>query len=45
MAYLSIACSQYSIIPARYAYVLKTDIDDNKACLLERELMQLFVLS
>ncbi|XP_062515892.1 L-threonine 3-dehydrogenase-like [Corticium candelabrum] len=29
------ACSQYSIIPARYAYLLKTDIDDNTACLLE----------
>jgi threonine dehydrogenase-like Zn-dependent dehydrogenase len=28
-------CSEYSIIPARYAYILKTDIDDNTACLLE----------
>eukprot|EP00118_Oscarella_pearsei_P009890 m.58182 g.58182 ORF g.58182 m.58182 type:complete len:225 (+) comp34797_c0_seq3:572-1246(+) len=29
-------CSQYTIIPAAYAYLLKTDIDDDKACLLER---------
>eukprot|EP00118_Oscarella_pearsei_P009889 m.58176 g.58176 ORF g.58176 m.58176 type:complete len:357 (+) comp34797_c0_seq1:572-1642(+) len=28
-------CSQYTIIPAAYAYLLKTDIDDDKACLLE----------
>ncbi|XP_065067664.1 L-threonine 3-dehydrogenase-like [Rhopilema esculentum] len=28
-------CSVYSIIPARYCYILKTDIDDNKACILE----------
>ena len=30
-------CCQYTIIPARYAYVLKTDISDNAACLLERK--------
>ncbi|CAB4040459.1 L-threonine 3-dehydrogenase, partial [Paramuricea clavata] len=28
-------CCQYTIIPARYAYVLRTDISDNAACLLE----------
>jgi threonine dehydrogenase-like Zn-dependent dehydrogenase len=28
-------CSEYTIIPARYAYVLKTDIDPLRACLLE----------
>ncbi|XP_031574222.1 uncharacterized protein LOC116308013 [Actinia tenebrosa] len=28
-------CSQYTIIPARYAYILKTDIESKKACLLE----------
>ena len=25
-------CSEYTIVPARYAYVLKTDIDDARAC-------------
>ncbi|XP_065191971.1 L-threonine 3-dehydrogenase-like [Sycon ciliatum] len=28
-------CSQYSIIPARYAYLLKTSLDNDIACLLE----------
>ncbi|XP_028414127.1 uncharacterized protein LOC114537195 [Dendronephthya gigantea] len=28
-------CCQYTIIPSRYAYVVKTDISDNAACLLE----------
>ena len=31
-------CSEYTIIPARYAYLLKTDIEDSKAAILEREL-------
>jgi len=28
-------CSQYTIVPALYAYVLKTDLDPVRACLLE----------
>lgn len=32
-----LGCSQYTIIPARYAYRLKTDLDDDAACLLERK--------
>eukprot|EP00112_Aurelia_sp_Birch-Aquarium-sp1_P006742 Seg1738.10 transcript_id=Seg1738.10/GoldUCD/mRNA.D3Y31 product="L-threonine 3-dehydrogenase" protein_id=Seg1738.10/GoldUCD/D3Y31 len=28
-------CSEYSIIPARYCYILQTDIEDSKACILE----------
>ena len=30
-------CSEYVIIPSRYAYLLKTDLDDKKAAILERE--------
>ena len=29
--------SEVSILPARYAYLLKTDISDEEAVLLERE--------
>lgn len=35
--------SEYSIIPARYAYILKTDLDPELACLLEREYALLFL--
>ena len=31
-----LGCSEYSIIPARYCYILQTDIEDSKACILER---------
>ena len=31
-------CSEYTIVPAKYAYLLKTDIDDTKAAILERKL-------
>ena len=30
-------CSEYTIIPAKYAYVLNSDIDDNAAVLMERK--------
>ena len=30
-------CSEYSIVPARYAYLLKTNLDDSKAVILERK--------
>ena len=30
--------SLYTIIPAKYAYLLKTDLDDSRAAILEREL-------
>lgn len=30
--------SEYTIIPAKYAYLLKTDLDDSRAAILEREL-------
>lgn len=33
----SLGCSQYTIIPARYAYLLKTDITDAQASILERK--------
>ena len=29
-------CSEYTIVPAKYAYVLKSDIEDTKAAILER---------
>ena len=29
-------CSEYTIIPAHYAYLLKTDLEDEKAAILER---------
>lgn len=32
-----VGCSQYTIIPARYAYLLRTDITDNQAAVLERK--------
>jgi D-arabinose 1-dehydrogenase-like Zn-dependent alcohol dehydrogenase len=31
--------SDYTIIPARYAYLLKTDLEDAKAAILERTLL------
>ena len=31
-------CSEYTIIPSRYAYLLTTDLDDARAAILEREL-------
>lgn len=31
--------SDYTIIPARYAYLLKTDLEDRKAAILERMLL------
>ena len=30
-------CSEYTIIPAKYAYLLTTDLTDSQAALLERE--------
>ena len=30
-------CSEYTIVPAKYAYILQSDIDDAKAAILERE--------
>ena len=30
-------CSEYTIVPAKYAYLLQTDIDDSKAAILERK--------
>ena len=30
--------SEYTVIPAKYAYLLKTDLDDSRAAILEREL-------
>lgn len=32
-----LGCSEYTIIPARYAYLLKTDITDSQASILERK--------
>ena len=32
-------CSEYTIVPAKYAYLLKTDIEDTKAAILERNLV------
>ena len=29
-------CSEYTIVPAKYAYLLQTDLDDAKAAILER---------
>lgn len=29
-------CSEYTIIPAKYAYLLTLDIDDNAAAIMER---------
>lgn len=31
-------CSEYTIVPAKYAYLLKSDINDAKAAILERKL-------
>ena len=31
--------AQYTIIPARYCYKLKTNLDLNRACLLERKIL------
>ena len=36
--FLVSGCAQFTIIPAKYCYILKTDIDSTKACLLERKL-------
>lgn len=33
----SLGCAQYTIIPARYCYQLKTNLDVDRACLLERK--------
>jgi len=32
-----IGCSEYTIIPARYAYLLHTNITDGQAAVLERK--------
>lgn len=32
-------CSEYTIVPSKYAYLLKSDIDDAKAAILERKCM------
>lgn len=34
---LLLGCSQYTIVPAQYAYLLKTDITDAQASILERK--------
>ena len=31
-------CSEYTIVPSKYAYLLKSDIDDAKAAILERKI-------
>ena len=31
-------CSEYSIVPSKYAYLLKSDINDAKAAILERRI-------
>jgi hypothetical protein len=31
-------CSEFTIVPAKYAYLLKTNIDDQSAAMMEREL-------
>ncbi len=33
-------CSEYTIIPAKYAYLLTTDIDDQAAVIMERECIE-----
>lgn len=33
----SLGCAQYTIIPARYCYQLKKNLDVDRACLLERK--------
>ena len=44
--YLIIGCSEYTIIPAQYAYLLKTDITDAQASILERKpLLNLWLIS
>lgn len=49
-----IGCSEYTIIPAKYAYLLTTDITDgqaamlerkNKCCILHRLIMELYSLT
>lgn len=37
--------SQYTIVPARFAYVLRTSIRPEFACLLERLLSHFFLLN
>ena len=32
-----VGCSEYTIIPARYAYLLSSDITDSQAAVLERK--------
>ena len=34
-------CSEYTIIPAKYAYLLKTNLSDEKAAILERKPLNL----
>lgn len=29
--------SQYTVVPAKYAYLLKTELDDSRAAILERK--------
>ena len=36
---LSLGCSEYTIIPARYAYLLKSNITDAQASVLERKIV------
>ena len=37
--------AQYTIIPARYCYKLKTNLDVDKACLLERKRLNVQITS
>lgn len=37
--------AQYTIIPARYCYKLKTNLDVNRACLLERKRLNVQIIS
>lgn len=32
-------CSEYTIVPSKYAYLLKSDINDAKAAILERKML------
>lgn len=37
-----VGCSEYTIIPARYAYLLNSDITDSQAAVLERKNYMLY---
>jgi len=39
-----VGCSEYTIIPARYAYLLCTNITDGQAAVLERKISVLVVV-